>query len=724
MQIYATGVKNGDKMMSSSKNCRCKVSRDVGTNPKYGSGSLAEARPCTPCRCMVERDVVKSRSLQSIPKGELIDGYTQTTPSIEGDDTNYDLSDLIFSEEPPNDTDVTYIDDKTGAMKLHRKAGTRIPNTVSDGYTSGYASSLGTYKDKSDIDSLLKPDIRVTDYTTPSNTRSYGSGNPSATRMSYLSPDYVPNETTNGHYTDPYKISNTSISATDRYLNKSSDSKPYSSDRNLNKDYGSNYGNAYTGPSCHDYLKAYNLDGTEPKYNYKLKDSLSPRNVHYASDDLANQSRYVGTSSRLRPASSMPDLSPRDARSYSGIPDVGISGYSSNASLSSPPKYGYVRGISSLYEPVKQRHSQPDRSNSAYTRSSPTGRPPIPRRPPSTPSSRIPAKYDISSKTFLGKPSIPNYSRPTNYRFPTRTNYSSDSYQPPRSPSPSPHSYDGYRSQPGYKSTLSRPYESDYDLASRYTPKTVPTGSYIGPSKWRSVPDLHSDGIFNILTTSNAWLHKIQDTLDAGTQTKPGTTNGHYRERVVTPSTSLPRNTRPKYGSCTMPRTYATTQTENSTSLPPQSVDNDNINELKELFDILDRNKDGKLTRTEINAAKPSLVYKANRRFLEDILDCLRMTHKTYITFAELMRFYLTSARHLAEEYRAIQKTFKWLDPTGKGFIGENDLRYLAAEHGIFLTSRATRQVIREADIDQDGVVTFDDFVYIMLKAKLTGDED
>ena len=65
-----------------------------------------------------------------------------------------------------------------------------------------------------------------------------------------------------------------------------------------------------------------------------------------------------------------------------------------------------------------------------------------------------------------------------------------------------------------------------------------------------------------------------------------------------------------------------------------------------------------------------------------------------------------------------IKEAFKVFDKDGNGFISAAELRHIMTNLGEKLTDEEVDEMIREADVDGDGQITYDEFVDMMMSNK------
>ena len=68
-----------------------------------------------------------------------------------------------------------------------------------------------------------------------------------------------------------------------------------------------------------------------------------------------------------------------------------------------------------------------------------------------------------------------------------------------------------------------------------------------------------------------------------------------------------------------------------------------------------------------------------------------------------------------SEQLEELKEAFKVFDKDGNGFISAAELRHVMTNLGEKLTDEEVDEMIREADVDGDGQVNYDEFVKMMM---------
>lgn len=72
-----------------------------------------------------------------------------------------------------------------------------------------------------------------------------------------------------------------------------------------------------------------------------------------------------------------------------------------------------------------------------------------------------------------------------------------------------------------------------------------------------------------------------------------------------------------------------------------------------------------------------------------------------------------------ADSQEEIEEAFKVFDKDGNGYISSTELRHVMTSLGEKLTDEEVDEMIREADINGDGQINYQEFVKMMVNSKL-----
>ena len=144
------------------------------------------------------------------------------------------------------------------------------------------------------------------------------------------------------------------------------------------------------------------------------------------------------------------------------------------------------------------------------------------------------------------------------------------------------------------------------------------------------------------------------------------------------------------------------------------TLDEDKIKECKIVFDMLDKDKDTKITTKELGNALRISGAAPSQQELEMIIQGLEESGNNLITFEKFLALFEKLINNQDSEEDIINE-FKKMDKIGNGTISEKDLRDLMSNYGNALTQDEIEDVIQEANVAQNGYINIENFTKILL---------
>ncbi|KAH6807181.1 EF hand calcium-binding protein family [Perilla frutescens var. frutescens] len=146
--------------------------------------------------------------------------------------------------------------------------------------------------------------------------------------------------------------------------------------------------------------------------------------------------------------------------------------------------------------------------------------------------------------------------------------------------------------------------------------------------------------------------------------------------------------------------------------------DPEQLQQLKEIFDRFDMDKDGSLTLLELAALLRALGLKPTGDQIHSISTSMDANGNGSIEFDELVETILSDINEqVMLNQDRLMEVFKAFDRDGNGFITAAELAGQMAKMGQPLTYHELTEMIQEADANGDGVISFNEFASIMAKS-------
>jgi len=137
------------------------------------------------------------------------------------------------------------------------------------------------------------------------------------------------------------------------------------------------------------------------------------------------------------------------------------------------------------------------------------------------------------------------------------------------------------------------------------------------------------------------------------------------------------------------------------------------IAEFKEAFSLFDKDGDGTITTKELGTVMRSLGQNPTEAELQDMINEVDADGNGTIDFPESFLPWWQE-KWKTQTVKKIREAFRVFDKDGNGFISAAELRHVMTNLGEKLTDEEVDEMIREADIDGDGQVNYEEFVTMM----------
>lgn len=140
------------------------------------------------------------------------------------------------------------------------------------------------------------------------------------------------------------------------------------------------------------------------------------------------------------------------------------------------------------------------------------------------------------------------------------------------------------------------------------------------------------------------------------------------------------------------------------------------VAEFKEAFSLFDKDGDGTVTTKELGTVMRSLGQNPTDAELHDMINEVDAAESGTIDFPEFLSLMSRKMKDTDTEEELIE-AFKVFDRDGNGFISAAEMRHVMTNLGEKLTDDEVDEMVREADVDGDGSVNYEEFVKMMMAA-------
>merc|ERR1719469_214603 len=145
----------------------------------------------------------------------------------------------------------------------------------------------------------------------------------------------------------------------------------------------------------------------------------------------------------------------------------------------------------------------------------------------------------------------------------------------------------------------------------------------------------------------------------------------------------------------------------------------DQIEEFREAFALFDKDGDGTITADELNIVMRSLGRKPTMEELRAMIAEVDDDGNESIEFPEFLKL-MASKLQDTDSVEEMREAFLVFDRDKSGSVSASELKHVMNNLGEQVTNEEVEEMIREADADGDGELSFDDFLQFIQRKGLT----
>ena len=137
------------------------------------------------------------------------------------------------------------------------------------------------------------------------------------------------------------------------------------------------------------------------------------------------------------------------------------------------------------------------------------------------------------------------------------------------------------------------------------------------------------------------------------------------------------------------------------------------ICELHEAFNIFDIDSDGRIEKSQLGMVLNALKQYPTKEELDEIIKETGNSNQIY--FNQFLKIMAKRIKNIKEdEDKYLKNLFTLLDRNKNGLIQLHEIRYIVTHSEQNLTEKDIEIIMKEADTDGDGLISYEEFMTIM----------
>jgi len=143
-------------------------------------------------------------------------------------------------------------------------------------------------------------------------------------------------------------------------------------------------------------------------------------------------------------------------------------------------------------------------------------------------------------------------------------------------------------------------------------------------------------------------------------------------------------------------------------------LNDDQVREFKDAFDIFDEDNSGTVSTGELASVMKTLGQDIDEKEVGIMISEVDSDGSGEIDFSEFCTLMARQMEKSDPEFE-YKKAFKIFDKRGDGFIDEAELKHVMTNIGEDMSEHEIKAMMKEADLDNDGKLTYEEFLEVML---------
>jgi len=145
-----------------------------------------------------------------------------------------------------------------------------------------------------------------------------------------------------------------------------------------------------------------------------------------------------------------------------------------------------------------------------------------------------------------------------------------------------------------------------------------------------------------------------------------------------------------------------------------ENLSDEKIAEFRAAFEIFDKDKDGKISKKELGTVMRNLGQNPSEVELTEMINEVDIDGNGTIDFREFLGLMVRKMKD-SDIDEELFEAFKVFDRDGNGYITSHELKNVMISLGEYLTPDEVDELVKEADLDGDGQINYEEFIKLMM---------
>lgn len=145
-----------------------------------------------------------------------------------------------------------------------------------------------------------------------------------------------------------------------------------------------------------------------------------------------------------------------------------------------------------------------------------------------------------------------------------------------------------------------------------------------------------------------------------------------------------------------------------------ENLSDDKIAEFRAAFEIFDKDKNGNISQKELATVMRNLGQNPTEVELTEMINEVDIDGNGTIDFREFLGLMVRKMKDTDIDEELLE-AFKVFDRDGNGYITSQELKNVMTNLGEFLTPDEVEELVKEADLDGDGQINYEEFIKLMM---------